>query len=90
MVLYGGASGNPDPFDPMLLARGSYTLTFASHVPYTGDPALYPKMASEMLQLVSENKLEFGTVEKIPLANAHEAQDKLEFRKAAGKILLVP
>jgi NADPH2:quinone reductase len=90
MVLFGGASGNPDPIDPSMLGKGSHFLTFASHFAYTSDPALYHKMATDLFQLVADRKIDFGSVEKIPLASAKESHDKLESRKAAGKILLVP
>ncbi|XP_031573089.1 uncharacterized protein LOC116307088 [Actinia tenebrosa] len=90
MVLFGGASGNPGPIDPTMLGKGSYFLTFASHFAYTSDPTLYRKMANELFQLVADGKIDFGSVEKIPLADAKESHDKLQNRKAAGKILLVP
>ncbi|KAK3705575.1 hypothetical protein QZH41_008445 [Actinostola sp. cb2023] len=90
MVLFGGASGNPDPIHPAMLAKGSYFLAYASHFAYTSDHVLYRKMATELFQLVADGKLDFGSVEKIPLANAKEAHDRLEGRKTTGKVLLVP
>ena len=90
MVLYGGASGNPDPIDPRLFAPGSLYLTRPGLGDYTVDREELAWRAGDVLGSVASGELKLHVSHEIPLAEAPEAHRLLESRATTGKVLLVP
>jgi NADPH2:quinone reductase len=91
MVLFGGSSGQVPPFDPQILnARGSLYLTRPSLNAYTATREELLWRAGEVLGAVEKGTLSLRIDSALPLAEAAEAHRRLEGRKTAGKVLLLP
>jgi NADPH2:quinone reductase len=91
MVSYGQASGKIPDFDPALLgAKGSLYLTRPSLLHYIADRKSLERRASDVFGWIADGKLLLHIGEKVPLAEAAEAHRRLEARKTAGKVLLLP
>jgi NADPH2:quinone reductase len=90
LVLYGYASGRPDPFDINRLQAGSYKLTRPTlgHFVVTRPELL--ERAEYVLQRVADGRLIVRIGHRYPLAEAAQAHRDLEGRKTTGKILLNP
>ena len=90
LVLYGYASGRPDPFDINRLQAGSYKLTRPTlgHFVVTRPELL--ERAEYVLQRVADGRLVVRIGHRYPLAEAAQAHRDLEGRKTTGKILLNP
>ncbi len=89
MVLYGGASGNPDPIDPRLFAPGSLYLTRPGLGDYTVDREELAWRAGDVLGSVASGELKLHVSHEFPLAEAPEAHRLLESRATTGKVLLL-
>jgi NADPH2:quinone reductase len=91
MILYGAASGQPDPFDTSVLAaRGSLYLHRPTVRTYTRTPDLLRNRAQQLFELIESGKLNVRIGSRYPLEQAHLAHEKLEARRTTGKLLLVP
>jgi NADPH2:quinone reductase len=90
MVLYGAASGNPDPVDPRMLGAGSLYLTRPGLGDYTVDRDELEQRAGDVLGWVSNGSLKLHVGHEIPLSEAPEAHRLLESRATTGKLLLIP
>ncbi|XP_073244712.1 quinone oxidoreductase-like [Porites lutea] len=91
VVVYGGASGPPDPLNVGTLAKGSSYVTFGHFLHFVEDPAEYKQRANELFSWLAEGKLKFsGGITVVPLADAKKAHDMLEGRHTTGKVLLQP
>jgi NADPH:quinone reductase len=91
MILYGAASGQPDPFPPSLLqASGSVYVQRPTLHTYTRTPELLRERAEALFALVAEGKLDVRIGARYPLAQARRAQQDLEARRTTGKLLLIP
>ena len=91
LVSFGQSSGKIPDFDPAVLgAKGSLYLTRPSIFHYISDRASLERRALEVLGWVAAGKLLLHIGEKLPLAEAAEAHRRLETRKTAGKVLLIP
>ena len=91
MVVYGGASGPPDPLNVGTLAKGSSYVTFGHFLHFVEDPAEYKQRANELFSWLAEGKLKFsGGITVAPLADAKKAHDMLEGRHTTGKVLIQP
>jgi NADPH2:quinone reductase len=91
MILYGAASGQPDPLDlPVLAAKGSLYVQRPSLRTYTRTPELLAERAAALFGLVAEGKLEVRIGGRYPLAEGRRAHEDLEARRTTGKLLLVP
>jgi NADPH2:quinone reductase len=91
MIVYGAASGQPDPVPVQQLARhGSLYVQRPTIATYTRTPELLRQRATEVFLLVKEGKLHVTIGARHPLADARQAHIDLEARKTTGKILLVP
>jgi NADPH2:quinone reductase len=91
MILYGAASGQPDPLPVMLLARhGSLYVQRPTIQTYTRTPELLRERARRVFELVEHGKLEVRVGSRYPLAEARQAHIDLQARKTSGKILLIP
>ena len=89
IVVYGAASGAPEPVDIALLARGGQYITRTGMGHYTGTPEEYTRRAQELLGWVNSGKLKVRS-STYPLAQAADAHRALQGRQTTGKLLLVP
>ncbi|HEX2254428.1 MAG TPA: quinone oxidoreductase [Thermoanaerobaculia bacterium] len=89
VVLYGQASGEPEPVRPRKLL-GSRTLTSASLADYAGDRDEMLARAEDVFRWFRERRLEVRVDRVLPLARAEEAHRALEGRETSGKVLLTP
>jgi len=91
LVSFGQASGKIEPIEPAMLgAKGSLYLTRPSLFHYIADRASLERRASEVLGWIAGGELVLHIGEKMTLADAAEAHHRLEARKTAGKVLLLP
>ena len=90
MVLYGAASGAPDPISPSILGSGSLSLTRPGLGDYTVNRAEVVKRAGDVLGWVNSGELKLKISEEFPLSDAPEAHRRLESRATTGKLLLIP
>jgi NADPH2:quinone reductase len=91
MVLFGQSSGPVAPLNPQLLnAKGSLFLTRPSlgHYIATRDELL--QRAGDVLGWLASGDLKVRIDSEFPLAQAADAQRRLESRATAGKLLLIP
>jgi NADPH2:quinone reductase len=91
LVSYGQASGKIPDFDPALLgAKGSLYLTRPSLFHYIADRRSLERRSSEVFEWIADGELILHIGEKMPLAEAADGHQRLEARKTAGKVLLLP
>jgi len=91
MILYGAASGRPDPLDTAMLApAGSLYVQRPTLQTYTRTPELLRERARELFGLIDAGKLEVRIGARYPLEQARRAHEDLEARKTTGKLLLIP
>ncbi len=90
MILYGAASGQPDPLNLARLApAGSLYVQRPTLQTYTRTPELLRERAQALLKLI-EGGLDVRIGARYPLAEARQAHEDLEARKTTGKLLLIP
>jgi len=91
MILYGSASGRPDPVDPHTLeAKGSLYLQRPTLGTYTRTPELLAARAADVFALVASGDLKVAIWGRYPLAEAQRAHEDLEARRTTGKLVLIP
>jgi NADPH:quinone reductase len=91
MIVYGAASGQPDPLPVALLAKsGSLYVQRPTIQTYTRTPELLRDHAGKVFELVRSGKLKVRIGARYPLAEARQAHIDLEARKTTGKVLLIP
>jgi NADPH2:quinone reductase len=91
MIVYGSASGQPDPLPVALLAKsGSLYVQRPTIQTYTRTPELLRDHARRVFELVLQGKLKVRIGARYPLREARQAHQDLEARKTTGKILLEP
>ncbi len=91
MILYGSASGQPEPLDTASLApAGSLYVQRPTLNTYTRTPALLRERAGKLFELIEAGKLKVRIGARYPLERARQAQEDLEARKTTGKLLLIP
>jgi NADPH2:quinone reductase len=91
MILYGAASGPPDPLDPAILApKGSLYVQRPTLMTYTRTPELLHELAGRVFELIADRKLDVRIGARYPLHQAAQAHRDLEARKTTGKLLLTP
>ena len=89
LILYGAASGQPDPLDLARLApAGSLYVQRPTLMTYTRTPQLLRERATQLYELVAAGKLDVRIGARYPLEQARQAHEDLEARKTTGKILL--
>ena len=89
MILYGAASGQPDPLPVAQLApAGSLYVQRPTLVTYTRTPELLRELAGKVFELVAEGKLNVRIGARYPLGDAAEAHSDLEARNTTAKLLL--
>ena len=90
MILYGGASGEPDPVDPHTLeSEGSLYLQRPTLRRTRARRSCWPARG-RALRLVAAGELKVAIGGRYPLAEARRAHEDLEARRTTGKLLLVP
>lgn len=91
MILYGAASGQPDPLPVQILAgHGSLYVQRPTIQTYTRTPELLRERAAAVLELVKNGSLDVQIGARYPLREARQSHIDLQARKTTGKILLTP
>jgi NADPH2:quinone reductase len=91
MILYGAASGQPDPLDlRVLAAKGSLYVQRPTLGTYTRTPELLHDRAAALFQLIGIGAVNVHVGERYPLRDARRAHEDLEGRRTTGKLLLLP
>ena len=91
MALFGQSSGAVPPFDLQTLnARGSLFVTRPTLLHYTRTRGELEKRAGDIFAAVASGDLSVQIDSSLPLAEAAEAQRRLESRETSGKVLLIP
>jgi NADPH:quinone reductase len=91
MILYGAASGQPDPLNLAVLApAGSLYVQRPTLQTYTRTPELLRDRAAALFELIAGGKLDVRIGARYPLEQARQAHEDLEARKTTGKLLLIP
>jgi len=91
MILYGAASGQPEPLRVQSLAPlGSLYVQRPTLQTYTRTQEMLRERAREVFDLVRDGKLDVKIGARYPLADARQAHIDLQARKTTGKLLLVP
>jgi len=91
MILYGAASGEPDPVDVRRLAAGgSLYLQRPTLHTYNRTPELLQARAAALFELIADGRLDVRIGARYPLAEARRAHEDLAARRTTGKLLLVP
>ncbi len=91
MILYGGASGQPDPLDLAKLApAGSLYVQRPTLATYVRTPELLRERATHLFELIADGKLKLRIGHRYPLSEARQAHEDLEARRTTGKLILLP
>ena len=91
MIIYGVASGSPEPIDTATLAaRGSLYVQRPTIKTYIRTTELLQTRARQVLDLVARGQLDVRIGARYPLDQARRAHEDLEARRTSGKLLLVP
>jgi NADPH2:quinone reductase len=91
MILYGAASGQPEPLEVQsLAAHGSLYVQRPTLATYTRTPQMLRERAGAVLDLVAAGRLDVRVGGRYPLAEARRAHEDLEGRRTTGKLLLLP
>jgi NADPH2:quinone reductase len=91
MILYGAASGQPDPLPVSVLApAGSLYVQRPTLMTYTRTPELLEERARALFGLIDSGALDVRIGARYPLERARHAHEDLEARKTTGKLLLIP
>ncbi|MGN9906935.1 quinone oxidoreductase family protein [Phytohabitans sp. LJ34] len=91
LVLYGYASGKPEPFDVnRLQGGGSLFLTRPTLGHFVASVDELRRRAGDVLRWVADGTLKVTVGGRYPLAEAARAHADLESRRTTGKLLLIP
>lgn len=90
MILYGAASGRPDPIDPGMLVAGSWYLQRPTLQTYTRTTEQIRDRAGELFGHIERGELHVRIGGRYALEQARQAHEDLEARKTTGKLLLIP
>jgi len=91
MILYGAASGEPEPVDVRLLAAsGSLYVQRPTLATYTRTAELLQERAAAVFALVERGQLKVRIGRRYALADARQAHEDLEARRTTGKLILEP
>jgi NADPH2:quinone reductase len=91
LVLYGAASGQPEPLElQQLAAHGSLYVQRPTLATYTRTPEMLRERAGAVLGMVADGRLDVRIGHRYPLADARRAHEDLEARRTTGKLLLLP
>jgi NADPH2:quinone reductase len=92
LVGFGNASGPPEPFDPLILARqGSLYVTRPSLMHYTATRSDLLESARALFDVVAAKRaVKIAVRQSWPLEDVAEAHRTLEGRRTTGSSLLIP
>ncbi len=91
MVLFGNASGAPEPLNPaLLMQKGSLFLTRPILFDYIATATELTERSNELFSWLQKKSLNIRIDTRLPLAEATRAHQLLESRQTAGKLLLKP
>jgi NADPH2:quinone reductase len=91
MIVYGAASGAPEPLEvATLAAKGSLYVQRPTVKTYARTSDLLQTRARQVLDLVARAELDVRIGATYPLAEARRAHEDLEARRTTGKLLLLP
>ena len=90
MVLYGSASGPPDPISPGMLASKSMSLTRPTLFQYTATRPELLANARDVFKAVMSGALKIQKPQEYRLADAAQAHIDLAARKTTGSSILIP
>jgi len=91
MILYGAASGQPDPLPISSLASaGSLYVQRPTLNTYTRTPELLRERATALFELIAAGALDVRIGGRYQLSQARTAHEDLEARRTTGKLLLLP
>ena len=91
MILYGAASGEPEPVDVRVLAAsGSLYVQRPTLATYTRTPELLQERAAALFALVERGDVKVRIGHRYALHEARQAHEDLEARRTTGKLLLQP
>jgi len=88
VVIYGFANGLPDPIQPISLIWRAISISGGTLRSYTQTREELIRRASDVLKGIREGWLRLHIDPVLPLAEAAEAQQRLESRESTGKIIL--
>lgn len=91
MILYGAASGQPDPLHLAVLApAGSLYVQRPTLQTYTRTPEMLKERARALFELIQSGALDVRIGARYPLGQARQAHEDLQARRTTGKLLLIP
>lgn len=91
MILYGAASGRPDPLDiSVLQAKGSVYVQRPILATYVRTPQLLRDRAAALFEMIGVGALKVRVGATYQLDQARQAHEDLVGRRTTGKILLKP
>ena len=91
MILYGAASGQPDPLELAVLApKGSLYVQRPTLQTYVRTSELLHDRAAALFELMGIGAVEVRIGARYPLSQARQAMEDLEARRTTGKLLLIP
>jgi NADPH:quinone reductase-like Zn-dependent oxidoreductase len=90
LVLYGEATGMPDPISHAMLAEKSATLSRPVLFHYTAAPDILRDMARNLFRMIESGALKVSINQRFPLREAPEAHRRLEGRLTTGSTILLP
>ena len=90
LVLYGHATGMPDPISHATLAEKSATVTRPVLFHYTAAAEDLRDMARNLFRMIESGALRVSINQRFPLRQAAEAHRELEARRTTGSTILLP
>lgn len=91
MVLFGNASGAPEPINPaLLMQKGSLFLTRPILFDYIAAREELEQRCADLFSWLTNGEISIRIDRQLPLAEAATAHQLLESRETAGKLLLMP
>jgi NADPH2:quinone reductase len=90
LVLFGAASGQPDPVDVLSLMRKSLTLTRPVLPHFLTDAAKLRSRAASVFEALRSGAVQLRVHAQLPIAEAALAHELLASRTTQGKLLLQP
>ena len=90
LVLYGQATGLPDPVPPGLLSEKSATITRPVLFHYTAEPTDLRDMAGNLFRMIESGALRVSVNQRFTLREAAQAHRALESRQTTGSTILLP
>lgn len=88
VILFGAASGQPEPVDVLQLMRKSITLTRPILPHYMNTPAALQSNADKVFQYLTDGTVKLRIHAQYPLADVAQAHAALAERGTQGKLLL--